>query len=60
MPDLENGESAAQRRNQQRQGLKILTPNQMLSRLLISLVRLKAKEKALKALFKHGNNLYEH
>ena len=39
---LESEESAAQRRNQQGQGLKILTPNQMLSRLPISLAQLKA------------------
>ena len=37
MPELESEESAAQRRNQQGKGLKILTPNQMLSRLPISL-----------------------
>ena len=42
MHDLESEESAAQRRNQQRQGLKILTPNQILSRSLISLTQLKA------------------
>ena len=41
MPDLEYEESAAQR-NQQGKGLKILTPNQMLSRLPISLAQLKA------------------
>ena len=41
MPELEE-ESAAERRNQQRQGLKILTPDQMLSRLPIILVQLKA------------------
>ena len=35
--DLESEESAAQRRNQQGQGLKILTPNQLLDRLPISL-----------------------
>ena len=35
-------ESAEQRRNQQGQCLKSLTPNQMLSRLLISLAQLKA------------------
>ena len=46
MPELENEESAEQRRNQQGKGLKILTPNQMLSRLPISLAQLKA-----------GNNL---
>ena len=42
MPDLETEESAAVRRNQQGRGLKILTPNQMLSRLPIFLAQLKA------------------
>ena len=42
MPDLESEESNAQRRNQQGKGLTILTPNQMLSRLSISLAQLKA------------------
>ena len=42
MPDLESEESAVLRRNQQGKGLKILTPNQMLSRLSISLAQLKA------------------
>ena len=42
MPELESEESAAQRRNQQGKGLKILTPNQMLSRLPISLAQLNA------------------
>ena len=42
MPELESEESAVQRRNQQGKGLKILTPNQMLSRLPISLAQLKA------------------
>ena len=46
MPELESEESAAERRNQQGQGLKILTPDQMLSRLPITLAQLKA-----------GNNL---
>ena len=41
MPDLESEESAAQRRKKKRQGLKILTPNQMLSRSPISLAQLK-------------------
>ena len=40
MPELESEESAVERRNQGK-GLKILTPNQMLSRLPISLARLK-------------------
>ena len=42
IPELESEESAAQRRNQQGQGLKLLTPNQMLNRLPISLPQLKA------------------
>ena len=42
MSELESEESAKQRRNQQGKGFKILTPNQMLSRLPISLAQLKA------------------
>ena len=42
MPELESEESAAQRRNQSAKGLKILAPDQMLSRLPISLAHLKA------------------
>ena len=42
MPELESEISAEQGRNQRGQGLKILTPNQMLSRLPISLAQLKA------------------
>ena len=42
MPDLESEESAEQRRKQEAKVLKILTPNQMLSRLKISLAQLKA------------------
>ena len=42
-PDLESEESAEQRRNQKRQGLKILTPDQMLGRLPISSAQLKAE-----------------
>ena len=41
MSDLETEESASERRNQQGKCLKILTPNQMLSRLPISLAQLK-------------------
>ena len=41
MPDVESEESAVLRRNQQGKGLKILTANQMLSRLSISLAQLK-------------------
>ena len=42
MPALESEESAVERRNQEGKGIKILTPNQMLSRLSISLAQLKA------------------
>ena len=42
MPELESEESAVKKRNQQGKGVKILTPNQMLSRLPISLAQLKA------------------
>ena len=45
MPDLEREESTAQKRNQQGQGLKILTPNQILSRLPISLAQLNEIDK---------------
>ena len=48
MSDLETGESAEQRRNQRGQGLKILTPNQMLTRLPISLAQLKAENNSEK------------
>ena len=42
MPALETEESAAQRRNQQGQRFKILTPKQMIIRLPILLPQLKA------------------
>ena len=42
MLELESKESAAERRNKLGEGLKILTPDQMLSRLLITLAQLKA------------------
>ena len=42
MSDLENEESAKQRIKQRAQGLKILTPEQMFSRLPIYLAKLKA------------------
>ena len=48
MPELESEESTAQRREQKRQGLKILTPQQMHSRLPISLAQLKAGNKSQK------------
>ena len=42
MHKLESGKSAAERKNQQVRGLKILTPDQMLNRLPILLAQLKA------------------
>ena len=42
MPELESEESKAERRNQQGQGLKILTQDQMVSRLPITVAQLKA------------------
>ena len=42
MPELESKESDAQRINQSGQGLNILTPDEMLSRLPITLAQLKA------------------
>ena len=42
MPDLESEESGVQRRKQKGQGLKTLTPQQMLSTLPTSLAQLKA------------------
>ena len=42
MPELESEESGTQNRKQKAQGLKILTPEQMLSRLPISLAQLRA------------------
>ena len=44
MPDLESDEYAGQRRNQQGQGLKIRTLDQMLVRLSISLAQFTAKK----------------
>ena len=42
MPDLESEDSAAERRMKEWHGLKISTPNQMLSRFPITLAQLKA------------------
>ena len=42
MPELESEESTAQGKEQKSKGLKILTTNQMLNRLSISLAQLKA------------------
>ena len=54
MPELESEESAEQRRNQLGQGLKIMTPDQTLSRLPITLAQLKAGNNSEK-LMKSGN-----
>ena len=56
MPELESEESAAERRNQQR--LKILTPDQMLSRLQITLARLKAGNNSQKLINESRQLLY--
>ena len=48
MPELGSEESAAQRREHEGQGLQILTPEQMLSRLPISLAQLKARNNSQK------------
>ena len=48
MPDLENKGYSEQRRKQKGQGLTILTPDQILSRLPISLAQLKAENKSKK------------
>ena len=58
MPELESEESAAQRRNQSAKGLKILTPDQMLSRLPISLAQLKAGNNSQKLKNKIRQLLY--
>ena len=42
MPDLESEKDVVKRRKTEEQGLKILTPQQMLSRLPTSLAQLKA------------------
>ena len=48
MPELESEQSVAGTRNQQGEGLKILTPNQLLSRLPICLAQLKARNNSKK------------
>ena len=45
---LENEESTGETRNQSARGLKILTPDQILRRLLISLARLKTRNNSQK------------
>ena len=51
-------ESAAERRNQQGKGLKILTPDQMFSRLPINLVQLKAGNNSQKLINEIRQLLY--
>ena len=48
MPELKSEESPAQRNKQVTSGLKILTPNQMLSRLPITLAQLKVRNNSVK------------
>ena len=48
MPDKEIEESAAQRKEQKTKGLKILSPDQMLYRLPISLAQLNAENNSQK------------
>ena len=72
IPELESEESVAQGINIIGKGLKILTPNQMLSTLPISFLdnfyilctgqkNLQSKSiKVWSTLYKNGNNLYEH
>ena len=48
MPDLEREKDAAERREKSGKGLKILTPQEMLSRLAITLAQLKAGNNAEK------------
>ena len=58
MPDLEQEESPKQRWNPEGQGLKILTPNRMFSRLLISLARLKTGNNSEKLKYEIRELLY--
>ena len=58
MPELESEESAAKRRNQQGQGLKILTSDQILSRLPITLAQLKAGNNSQKLINEVRQLLY--
>ena len=58
MPDLDSEESAAQRNNKKRPGLKILTLDQMLSTLSITLAQLQAGAKSKKLKNKIRQLLY--
>ena len=57
-PELGSQESAEERRNQQGQGLKVLTPDQMLSRLQITLAQLKAGNNSQKIINEIRQLLY--
>ena len=58
MSQLESQESPAERRNQQEHGLKILTPDQMLSKLPITLAQLKAVNNSQKLINEIRRLLY--
>ena len=58
MSKLEDEESATERRNQQGQGLKMLTPDQKLSRLTITLAQLKAGNNSQKLINEIRQLLY--
>ena len=58
MSDLEKEESPEQRRNQEGQELKILTPNRMFSRLPISLAELKTRNNSEKLKYEIRQLLY--
>ena len=58
MPELEEEESATEGRNQHWKELKILTPDQMLSRLPITLAQLKAGNNSLKLINEIRKLLY--
>ena len=58
MPDLESEKSAEQWRNQEGQELKILTPNQMLSKLPIILAQLQAGNNSEKLKYEIRQLLY--
>ena len=58
MPDVESEESIAERRNQQGKDIKILTPDQMLSRLPINLAQLNAGNNSEKLKYEIRQLLY--
>ena len=58
MHELESEESAAERRNQPGEGLKILKPDQMLGRLPITLAQLKAGNNSQKLINEIRQLLY--